>query len=60
MSCPKHPKYTGKKVPKSECSTCLELYFKLQSPRSPHKPTKSHKDKSKYSRKTKHKDLTNK
>jgi len=24
-------------------------------PRSPHKPTKSHKDQSKYTRKTKHK-----
>jgi hypothetical protein len=58
--CRKHPHYIGNKIPEYECSECLELYFLLKHPRAPHKPTRLHKDKSKYSRKTKHKNLTNK
>lgn len=55
MKCNKHPKYTGKKTPKHECVDCLSLYLKLHSsPRAPIKPTKVIKDKTKYSRKNKH------
>lgn len=54
--CPKHPKYTGKKLPKYQCLTCLNYYDKLHSsPRMPVKPTRKMKDKSKYTRKEKHK-----
>lgn len=55
LTCNRHPKYTGKKIPKYECTCCLSIYFKLHSaPRAPIKPTKVIKDKTKYIRKTKH------
>jgi len=54
--CDKHPKYKGTKAPDNNCLTCLELYatVSLTAPRSPHKPTRSHKNKKRYSRKRKH------
>ena len=58
MNCPKHPKYKGKRLPKRECTDCLNLYYTLKAPRAPHKPTKVFKDKSKYTRKQKHKEKT--
>ena len=59
MSCPKHPKYTGHRKPTNECVGCLALYIQLLTPRLPHKPTRSYRDKSKYTRKTKHKGKQN-
>jgi hypothetical protein len=56
MKCSKHPKYKGKKLPKTECTECLTIYLKLKTPRLPLKPTKVFKDKSKYTRKNKHKE----
>jgi hypothetical protein len=54
--CDKHPKYTGKNKPKYQCVKCELLYQLLHSqPRVLPKPTKVHKDKSKYTRKEKHK-----
>lgn len=54
--CEKHPKYSGKKKPKYECLECLNYYLSLKSkPRILPKATKVEKDKSKYSRKEKHK-----
>ena len=54
--CKKHPKYLGKRYPKSECPDCLRYYLALhKKPRTPIKPTKIIKDKSKYTRKLKHK-----
>lgn len=58
--CPVHPKYKGKKKPKhsdnKDCR-CAEIYLTLKSkPRILPKPTKVMKDKSKYTRKKKHKD----
>jgi len=54
--CSKHPKYKGKKTPSNECTECLTLYFKMHSsPRAPIKPTRVIKDKTKYTRKDKHK-----
>ena len=59
MFCPKHPKYKGKRLPKYECTQCADLYFKIhKKPRMPIKPTKIIKDKTKYSRKNKHKKET--
>lgn len=55
MNCKKHPKYDGKKKPKHECAGCLAIYLQLLTPRAPHRPTRSFRDQSKYSRKTKHK-----
>lgn len=55
MKCEKHPKYKGRKEPKSQCVDCLNIYFKLKKLRSLPKPTKVFKDKSKYTRKEKHK-----
>lgn len=55
--CEKHPKYKGKNKPKTECLVCLDIYFSMhKSPRAPIKPTQVIKDKSKYTRKKKHKD----
>lgn len=54
--CEKHPKYKGKRKPKYECVACLNIYLLLNSkPRVLPKPTKVFKDKSKYTRKEKHK-----
>ena len=54
--CKKHPKYTGKKTPTNECVECLNLYFKKHAaPRMPVKATKVIKDKTKFTRKEKHK-----
>jgi len=54
--CEKHPKYNGRKEPKNGCVGCLNFYFALhKTPRVPIKPTKVIKDKSKYTRKIKHK-----
>lgn len=56
--CNKHPKYTGNKKPKYECVECLNIWLSLggskRIPTPP--PTKVFKDKTKYSRKKKHKD----
>jgi hypothetical protein len=56
--CSKHPKYTGKRAPKTQCLECLSYYIKLgkmtRGVMPP--PTKIFKDKTKYSRKKKHKD----
>jgi len=56
MKCSKHPKYNGRKKPKTECTECLTIYFKLQKPRILPRATKVERDKSKYNRKQKHKD----
>ena len=57
FKCEKHPKYKGKRKPKYECETCLTMYFTLRkSPRVLPKPTKVFKDKTKYTRKRKHKE----
>jgi hypothetical protein len=55
--CTKHPKYDGKKLPKykTPCVDCLNYYNSLKSPRVLPMPTKVYKDKSKYTRKDKHK-----
>ena len=53
--CLKHPKYKGRNKPKHECLDCLNLYLKLQKPRMPIMPTKVIRDKTKYTRKEKHK-----
>lgn len=54
--CIKHPKYNGKKKPKSRCEYCLSIYFKRKPMRIPvPPPTLAFQDKSKYSRKKKHK-----
>ena len=57
MSCIKHPKYKGIKRPTNVCDGCWTLYLKKQSlkKRVPIKPTKVIPDKTKYSRKKKHK-----
>lgn len=58
LHCEKHPKYKGKKLPKYECEVCASIYFTLNNPDKPRmlpKPTKVFKDKSKYTRKKKHK-----
>lgn len=56
VSCDKHPKYKGKKKPTNGCADCLKLYLLLHNkPRTPIPPTRVMRDKSKYTRKTKHK-----
>ena len=56
VKCTKHPKYTGKRIPKTECTCCLTLYFQMHDkPRAPIKPTRIIRDKTKYRRKDKHK-----
>ena len=56
--CPKHPKYRGKKKPVSLCPDCLILYFQISNkPRIGVLPSKVIKDKTKYTRKLKHKKL---
>jgi len=57
--CKSHPKYKGKKEPKYKkpCAKCLSIYLALhKKPRVLPMPTKKFKDKSKYSRKTKHRE----
>jgi len=60
--CKLHPKYKGKKIPTlkaivSEECTCLVLYLMVKNkPRVGVMPTKVIKDKTKYTRKKKHKD----
>ena len=54
--CLKHLKYNGKRLPKYECLECLNYYYKLKTGlRAPIKATIKHRDKSKYTRKIKHK-----
>ena len=53
--CEKHPKYTGKRKPKHECTGCLALYLLMKKPRVLPMPTRVVKDKTKYTRKKKHK-----
>lgn len=58
MICIKHPKYRGKKKPKTRCAACLMLYFarasNVRKPIAP--PSKVFQDKTKFNRKKKHKD----
>lgn len=58
-TCSKHPKYKGKRLPKSECGECLAIYIMmgnlLRKTIAIPTGTKQHKDKKKYTRKTKHK-----
>jgi len=55
MKCSKHPKFTGRKVPKHQCGACFSLYMALNNkPRVTPRPSRPMRDKSKYSRKTKH------
>lgn len=55
--CQVHKKYTGKRFPKTQCMDCLNYYISLgkltRKPLPP--PNKVHKDKTKYTRKKKHK-----
>lgn len=54
--CTKHEKYKGKKKPTNNCPDCLKLYLAMKNkPRTPIKPTQVMRDKSKYTRKDKHK-----
>jgi len=53
--CKKHPKYLGRGKPPKDCLICLNIHLNIQGPRAPIKPTKIIKDKSKYTRKEKHK-----
>ena len=56
IKCEKHPKYTGKRKPKTQCYECLSIYIKMgkmhRGVMPP--PTKVIPDKTKYSRKKKH------
>lgn len=57
LSCQKHPKYKGKRKPKRECEVCLGIYFTFNPGRIPlPRPQPPIRDKTKYSRKKKHKD----
>jgi len=49
--CKKHPKYTGKKLPKKPCIFCLILYTDMRHVRHPVMPTKVVKSKKVYNRK---------
>jgi len=54
--CQKHPKYRGNKKPNNLCPDCLILYFKISNkPRIGVLSSKIIKDKTKYTRKIKHK-----
>lgn len=57
LKCLKHPKYKGKRKPTNQCEDCLKLYLHVGSkPRQASLPkNKVIPDKSKYSRKSKHK-----
>ena len=56
QGCSIHKKYKGKRVPKNECPECLAFYLLLKNrPRILPRPTKVMRDKSKYTRKDKHK-----
>lgn len=55
MTCDKHPRYTGKRKPKSNCETCLKIYLALKKPRIIIRPNQVMKDKTRYNRKEKHK-----
>ena len=54
--CKKHPKYTGKRKPKTQCIECLNYYISLGKMRRGvmPPPTKVIPDKTKYSRKKKY------
>ena len=55
--CIKHPKYRGKKKPKSRCEGCLVIYFRTNIGRIPTaRPTLAFQDRTKYSRKRKHRE----
>lgn len=58
--CQTHPRYKGKRKPRTECEGCLAFYIQMYKPRQkkPRTPPPM-KDKSKYSRKKKHKDDNN-
>lgn len=55
--CSKHPKYTGKRAPRSGCGECLKIYLEKRKTKTrvilP--PNKVHRDKTKYTRKKKYK-----
>ena len=55
--CDKHPKYNGSKKPRTDCDQCWKIYLKKQErkKRVPIRPTKVIPDKTKYTRKKKHK-----
>lgn len=57
--CIKHPKYKGKKKPKTQCEGCLTIYFNrgsnVRKPTAP--PSKVFQDKSKFNRKRKHQEF---
>jgi hypothetical protein len=56
LTCPKHPKYKGKRPPKNICPVCFKIWALLAGrQRVGVKPTKIMKDRTKYSRKAKHK-----
>ena len=53
--CPKHPKYKGNKKPTNNCTICARYYIMLKKKgRILPRPTRQHRDKSKYTRKIKH------
>jgi len=55
-TCSKHKKYSGKRKPKTECFECLAIYIELhKTPRILLPPNEVFKDKTKYTRKNKHK-----
>lgn len=54
--CEKHPKFKGNKTPTNQCLGCLSVYTTLKGRRVPvPPPSKAFRDKSKYTRKDKHK-----
>ena len=58
MTCGNHGALSTKKLAlrAKSCIECMEIYLLVSSaPRMPIKPTKTHTDKSKYTRKSKHK-----
>lgn len=56
IKCNKHPKYLGKRLTTTGCLDCINLYLKLhKKPRAIHKPMSMIEDKTKYTRKRKHK-----
>lgn len=60
QSCSKHPKYKGKRQPTNECEDCLSLYMVFFRQRAAGKrPQPPMKDKTKYSRRKKHKESSN-
>lgn len=61
VKCEKHPKYKGVKQPKNGCVGCLNFWisFGANKTRERLPSNKVFKDKSKYTRKAKHKEPTN-